>query len=68
MILWKDRDDLQRDLDMLKWAHANLVEFNKAKSKFLHLGQGNPQYLYRLRAKLIENSPTEKNLGMRNCI
>jgi len=52
------RDAIQRDLDKLeKWAHANLVRFNKATYKVKTIPDA-----YRLGEEFIERSPVEKDL------
>jgi len=43
---------------------VNLIGFNKAKCKVLHLGQGNPHYQYGLGDECTESSPAKKDLGV----
>ncbi|KAJ7403112.1 rna-directed dna polymerase from mobile element jockey-like [Pitangus sulphuratus] len=51
------RDAIQRDLDRLeKWVPENLLKFNKAECKVLHLGLHKPQYQW-YHIEQIEGSP-----------
>jgi len=58
------RDVTQRDLDKLRRSVLlNLMRFNMAKCKALHLDQSNPRYVYRL-GELLGSNPVEKDLGV----
>jgi len=59
------RDAIQRDLDRLEErAPLNLMKFNKARYKILHMGQDNHQRQYRLSDEWIKSRPLEKDLGI----
>ena len=59
------QDTIQRDLGKLKkQTLMNLMRFNKVKCGVVHVGQGNPQYQYRLGDEGTQSSPAEKELGV----
>jgi len=56
---------IQRDLNSLEmWACVNLLKFNKANCKILHLGKNNPRHEYRLCSEWTESSPVVKGMTL----
>lgn len=57
-------EKLRNSHKLENWAHANIMEFNEAMYKVLHLYQGNLQHKYMLDREYLESSPEEKVLGV----
>ena len=52
---------IHRDLDRFEqWTQENLMRFNKAKCKALHLGPCNPHYQYKLRDKRLSTALSKR--------
>lgn len=57
-------DVIQKDVDRLEgWSCANLIKFNKAKCKVMHLDWGKPKHKYRMNGEWIDGSSEENDLG-----
>ncbi|RMC00681.1 hypothetical protein DUI87_23299 [Hirundo rustica rustica] len=55
----------QRDLKTLEnWVKRNLMAFNKAKCRVLHLGRKNPKHQHSLGAVILESGSAGKDLGV----
>ena len=56
---------LPQDLDRLcGWSHKWHMEFNFAKSKTMHIGNGSTEYDYSTRGRQLDVVTTEKDLGV----
>lgn len=56
---------MQKDLDKLECCLITRnMKFNKSKPWILHLGQGNPGYMYRLEGERLESNLMERDLGI----
>lgn len=59
------KEPIQTELGRLEsWACANLMKFNKAKCKILHVGQERYEQKYRLEEEQDKSTPEENDLGL----
>ena len=61
----QDRKDFQQGLDnLMQWADAWQMEFNKDKCHIIHLGRNNNKYHYTMGGVQLAASEFEKDLGV----
>uniref|UniRef100_A0A803YH59 Glycosyl transferase CAP10 domain-containing protein n=1 Tax=Meleagris gallopavo TaxID=9103 RepID=A0A803YH59_MELGA len=59
------RDAIKGDMNRFRrWAHTNLMKFNKAKCKVVHLSRSKSKRRYKLGGEWFEGSTEEKDLGV----
>ena len=57
--------NLQQDIDSLvKWSNEWQLPFNVSKCKSLHLGRSNPNHIYRIQNRIVDQVTEEKDLGV----
>ena len=60
-----DKDQLQNDLDkLIEWSNKWQLPFNVTKCKVMHYGNNNPNNQYIMNNISLEETPTEKDLGV----
>ena len=60
-----DRQRLQEALDaLMEWAERWGMSFNTAKCKVMHIGRGNPRYVYTMGGQALAETDVERDIGV----